>query len=73
MTERVSDELIRRQARELQDIDLTDERCAELAVEVGGYNAKVSAAATDLEFDNEPAQFTRLLREYRREPPTEER
>lgn len=67
---KVSDELIKRQASELQDIDLTDERCAELALEVGGYNRRVSDAAGELEFDNEPAEFAKLLRAFRREPPT---
>jgi hypothetical protein len=66
---KVSDELIKRQADELQDIELTAERCAELAVEVGNYNRRVSDAASDLEFDNEPAEFARLLRGLRREPP----
>ena len=66
---RVSDELIKRQAAELQDIELTPERCAELAVEVGNYNRRVSDAASELEFDNEPAEFAKLLRELRREPP----
>jgi len=69
MDHKVSDDLIKRQARELQGIELTDERCTELAVEVGGYNRRVSDAAADLEFDNEPAEFAKLLRGLRREPP----
>lgn len=67
--DKVSDELIKRQAEELQGIKLTAGRCAELAVEVGNYNGRVREAASELEFDNEPAEFARLLRELRRDPP----
>jgi len=69
MSDKVSAELIRRQAVELQGMDLTEARCAELATEVGGYNLRVSDAARDLEFDNEPAEFAKLLRALRRDPP----
>ena len=69
MTEKVSAQLIASQARQLHQADLTEQRCAELAEEVGNYNGKVAEAALELEFDNEPAEFAKLLRSLRREPP----
>ena len=69
MSRDVSTDLIDRQARELQDITLTPERTAELAVEVGRYNHEVAQAAQALDFDEEPADFARTLRDLRREPP----
>lgn len=71
MSDDVSTDLIDRQARELQDIELTPERTAELAVEVGRYNREVAQAARGLDFDEEPADFTRVLRRLRRDPPQE--
>ena len=62
MTERVSSELIRRQASELQRVSVSDERASELAVELESLNSAVFEAALDLEFDDEPAGFARLLR-----------
>jgi hypothetical protein len=62
MTETVTPILILRQAAELQDLDITDERADVLAPEVQAINEAVSEAAFDLEFDDEPVGFFRALR-----------
>lgn len=67
MTKRVSPELIRRQAEELHRFTVADDRAAELADEVETINAAAFEAALDLEFDDEPAAFVRLLRAARSE------
>lgn len=61
MTGSVDPELIALQGEQLQDLNLTSERCAELAAEVGRYNQTVRAAAGELTFDDEPADFARSL------------
>lgn len=65
MTETVTPKLILRQAAELQDLDITDERADVLAPEVQAINEAVSEAAFDLEFDDEPVGFFRALRQQK--------
>ena len=72
MTERVSPELIRRQAEELHRFSVPEDRAAELAGEVEALNSAVFEAALDLDFDDEPAAFPRLLRAARPEDPADE-
>lgn len=62
MTEDVTPKLILRQAAELQNLDITEERAEQLAPEVQAINRDVSDAAFDLEFDDEPVGFFRALR-----------
>lgn len=62
MTEDVTPKLILRQAAELQNLDITEERAGELAPEVQSINHDVCEAAFDLEFDDEPVGFFRALR-----------
>lgn len=62
MTEDVTPKLILRQAAELQNLDITEERAEQLAPEVQAINHDVSDAAFDLEFDDEPVGFFRALR-----------
>lgn len=62
MTETVTPKLILRQAAELLDLDITDERAEQLAPEVQAINHAVSEAAFDLGFDDEPVGFFRALR-----------
>jgi len=65
----VSAQLIRTQGRELQGISIDDRRCEELALEVDKYNRAVADAASDLEFEDEPARFTTVLSALRQGPP----
>lgn len=62
MTETVTPKLILRQAAELQNLDISEERAEQLAPEVQSINHDVSDAAFDLEFDDEPVGFFRALR-----------
>ena len=62
MTETVTPKLILRQAAELQNLDISEERAEQLAPEVQSINHDVSEAAFDLEFDDEPVGFFRALR-----------
>ena len=68
MPKPVTAELIRAQAEALQELELSDRRCAELAQEVDRYNQIVRQAAAELEFDDEPARFPALLRSLGDEP-----
>lgn len=61
----VSPELIRLQAEQLQQVSVPQERASELAGEVERLNSAVFEAAMDLEFDDEPATFSRALRAAR--------
>jgi hypothetical protein len=65
MTETVTPKLILRQAAELLDLDITEERAEQLAPEVQAINHEVSEAAFDLEFDDEPVGFFRALRQQK--------
>jgi len=62
MRKRVSPELIQRQAEELHRFTVAAGRAAELAGEVDSINTVAFDAALDLEFDEEPSGFMRLLR-----------
>ena len=70
MREKVTPELIRRQGAELQNLDISDGRAAELAPEVEAINGEVIKAALELDFDDEPVGFFRLLRQEK--PQTED-
>ena len=72
MTRPVSPELIRRQAEELHRFTIAEDRASELAAEVETINAIVLEAARELDFDDEPATFARLLRAARPEAPSDE-
>ena len=61
MAPKVSVELIERQASELQHIPVSRERGAELASEVDNFNRDVFKAAQDLDFNDEPIGFLRVL------------
>ena len=61
MTPKVSVELIDRQASELQHISVSRERVAELASEVDNFNRDVFEAAQELDFNDEPIGFLRVL------------
>jgi hypothetical protein len=72
MTKRVSAELIRRQAEELQRFSVPEGRAETLAGEVEALNSAVFEAALELDFDDEPAAFPRALRAARPEEPTDD-
>jgi len=61
MTNTVSAELIRRQAEELQRITLEDGRDEELAAEVAVFVETLHAASWEVEDDDEPGHFQRVL------------
>ncbi len=61
MAPKVSVELIERQASELQDIPVSRERGAELALEVDNFNRDVFEAARDRDFNDEPTGFLKVL------------
>lgn len=72
MIKKVSPELIRRQAEELHGFSVDDLRASELAKEVETINSAAFDAAQDLDFDDEPATFARLLRSARPGAPADE-
>ena len=57
----ISSETIDRLNRECQGIPLTDERVAELPIELGQLHAAVEAARPDHDFDRLPASFEQVL------------
>ena len=57
----ISSETIGRLNRECQGIPLTDERTAELPIELGQLHAAVEAARPDHDFDRLPASFEQTL------------
>ena len=68
MTERamaIGSETIRRLNEERQRIPLTDERAAELPIELGQLHAAVEAARPDHDFDRLPASFEQALHALR--------
>ena len=58
---KVTSELIRLQGAQLQARTIESERAAELAAELEAMHAAVSDAARDLDFDDEPADFQKVL------------
>ncbi len=72
MTKPVSPELIRRQAEELHRFTIAEDRASELAAEVETINAAAFEAAQELDFDDEPVAFARLLRAARAEASSDE-
>ena len=65
MGDKVSPELILRQGKELQSIEISDERAGQLAGEVETINSAAREAADELDFDDEPAGFFRVLRQQK--------
>jgi hypothetical protein len=65
---KVTGELVRLQGAQLQARTIEPDRATDLAVELAAMNEAVSDAARDLDFDDEPADFQRvLLRNSRKE------
>jgi hypothetical protein len=61
-------DLILREAREFQQLELSPARAAELAVEVHALIQPVAHAANSAEFDDEPARFLHMLSALRDAP-----
>lgn len=61
----IDTDLILRQARELQRLELTRTRAQELAQETTGLVETAFAAAAGVEFEDEPGQFLAVLSELR--------
>jgi len=57
----VSPRLIQDAAKTFQDVDFSETRAGELALEVGRLNTAVRTAASSLDFDAEPAAFFAVL------------
>ena len=57
----ISSRFVKDAAKLLQDVDLTDARAGELALEVERLNTSVRAAAGSLDADAEPAAFFAVL------------
>jgi hypothetical protein len=57
----ISSRFVKDAAKLLQDVDLTDARAGELALEVERLNTSVRTAAASLDFDAEPAAFFAVL------------
>jgi hypothetical protein len=57
----ISSRFVKDAAKLLQDVDLTDARAGELALEVERLNASVRTAAGSLDADAEPAAFFAVL------------
>ena len=62
MVTKVTAQMVREHARQLQGLDFSAERCAELARDVERHAAAIAAASPNLDFNDEPARFTALLR-----------
>jgi hypothetical protein len=62
----VSGSFIKDAARLFQDVDFSDARAGELALEVERLNTAVRGAASSLDFDAEPSAFFAVL--ARRQP-----
>jgi hypothetical protein len=57
----ISSRFIADAAKSFQDVDFSDARAGELALEVERLNAAVRTAAASLDFDAEPAAFFAVL------------
>ena len=62
MDEKITPELILKQASALQRLEITEARAEELSEEVAAINDTVLDAALEMDFDDEPASHARLLR-----------
>jgi hypothetical protein len=62
----VSSRFVKDAAKVFQDVDLSDARAGELALEVERLNTSVRTAAASLDFDAEPSAFFAVL--ARRQP-----
>jgi hypothetical protein len=57
----VSSSFLKDAAKLFQDVDFSDARAGELALEVERLNTAVRAAASSLDFDAEPSAFFAIL------------
>lgn len=57
----ISSRFVKDAAKLFQDVDLTEARAGELAIEVARLNTSVRDAAGSLDFDAEPAAFFAVL------------
>ncbi|HEV3396436.1 MAG TPA: hypothetical protein VG100_09865 [Xanthobacteraceae bacterium] len=57
----MSSRFVKDAAKLFQDVDLSDARAGELALEVERLNASARAAAASLDFDAEPSAFFAVL------------
>jgi hypothetical protein len=57
----VSPRLVKDAAKTFQDVDFSDARASELALEVERLNTTVRTAAERLDFDAEPSAFFAVL------------
>ena len=57
----ITPELIRQEALASRGAELDDQRCAELAADVGKLNEATHALRERLDFNDEPARFAALL------------
>ena len=57
----MSSRFVKDAAKLFQDVDLTDARAGELALEVDRLNTSVRTAAGSLDFNAEPAAFFAVL------------
>ena len=61
MALKITGELIREYGKVLRNIDLTEQRAAELALEVERHNSAILNAGNMLQFNDEPAKFLSAL------------
>ena len=57
----ISSRFVKDAAKVFQDVDFSDARAGELALEVERLNAAVRTAAASLDFDAEPSAFFAVL------------
>jgi len=57
----VTSRFVKDAAKAFQDVDFSDARAGELALEVDCLNTSVRAAAASLDFDAEPSAFFAVL------------
>jgi hypothetical protein len=57
----VSSSFVKDAAKLFQDVDFSDVRAGELALEIERLNTAVRAAASSLDFDAEPSAFFAVL------------
>lgn len=62
MGAKVTARMVREHAKQVHGLHFSDARCEELARDVKRHAAAIEAASPNLDFNDEPARFTALLR-----------
>jgi hypothetical protein len=69
MSDKITAELIRQYGKALRRMDLSEQRAAEVAIEVERHNKAIMDAAHILDFNDEPSRFFSVLSELKEPAP----